>query len=104
VVEYRLRDGSGGRGRHRGGDGITRAIEVLAERVTVSLLTERRRHPPWGLAGGEAGAPGRNSLLLHAGDPRPLPSKATFEATRGEVIVVETPGGGGFGPPGVMSA
>jgi len=104
VVEYRLRDGSGGRGRHRGGDRITRAIEVLAERVTVSLLTERRRHPPWGLAGGEAGAPGRNSLLLHAGDPRPLPSKATFEATRGEVIVVETPGGGGFGPPGVTSA
>ncbi|MDQ3932672.1 MAG: hydantoinase B/oxoprolinase family protein, partial [Actinomycetota bacterium] len=52
VVEYRLRDGSGGDGRYRGGDGIRRSLEVLGDRATLSLLTERRRHSPWGLQGG----------------------------------------------------
>lgn len=98
VVEYRLREGSGGPGRWRGGDGIRRSVEILAEHATVSLLTERRRHAPWGLAGGRPGRPGRNAV--RRGDAeRELPPKTTFEALRGDVVVVETPGGGGFGTP-----
>jgi N-methylhydantoinase B len=98
VVEYRLRDGTGGQGRWRGGDGVRRAIEVIAERAEVSLLTERRRHAPWGLGGGEAGAPGRNEIL-RGGRKEEVPSKYSTELARGDVVVVDTPGGGGFGPP-----
>jgi N-methylhydantoinase B len=98
VLESRLRDGSGGRGRYRGGDGIRRSLRVLAERATVSLLTERRRHRPWGLAGGEPGLAGRNAVV-RGGEERELAPKTTFDVTRGDVIVVETPGGGGFGEP-----
>jgi N-methylhydantoinase B len=100
VLEYRLRDGTGGRGTWRGGDGIRRSIEVLAERPTVSLLTERRRLRPWGLEGGEPGAAGRN-VLLHAGEERDLPSKTTLSVEPGDVLIVDTPGGGGFGSPDV---
>ncbi len=96
VREYRLRDRTGGAGRWRGGDGIRRSIEVLAEQATVSLLTDRRRRGPWGLAGGEPGTPGKN-LLLREGEVHTLPSKCSLEARRGDVIIVETPGGGGFG-------
>jgi N-methylhydantoinase B len=97
VLEYRLRDGTGGRGKWRGGDGIRRALQVMADRVTVSLLTERRRRAPWGLGGGGPGAPGRN-LLIRGDQEHPLPAKGTFDAGEGDVIVVETPGGGGYGP------
>ncbi|HEX2027545.1 MAG TPA: hydantoinase B/oxoprolinase family protein [Nitriliruptorales bacterium] len=96
VVEYRLRDGSGGAGRYRGGDGLRRTLEVLGERATCSLLTDRRRRGPWGLDGGEDGAPGRN-LLLRDGEERTLPSKVTVTLRRGDRVVVETPGGGGYG-------
>ncbi|MGH3443654.1 MAG: hydantoinase B/oxoprolinase family protein [Nitriliruptorales bacterium] len=96
IVEYRLLDGSGGGGAHRGGDGVRRTIEVLGERATCSLLTERRRHAPWGLAGGEDGRPGRN-LLVRDGEETELPSKTTVELHRGDRVVVETPGGGGYG-------
>jgi N-methylhydantoinase B len=98
ILEYRLRDGSGGSGRWRGGDGLRRVYQVLAERATVSLLTERRRHGPWGLAGGSAGAPGRNTLLRD-GIERELRSKETTEVRAGDLLAVETPGGGGFGLP-----
>ena len=97
VVEYRLRDGTGGRGRWRGGDGVRRAIEVLADRATLSLLTERRTLRPWGAGGGEPGASGRN-LLIRNGQERILPAKTTLEVVAGDVVVVDTPGGGGFGP------
>ena len=96
VVEYRLRDGSGGAGRHRGGDGIRRVLEVVADQVTVSLVTERRVRGPWGLAGGEDGAPGRN-LLVRDGVETELPAKTTLRLRRGDRLVVETPGGGGWG-------
>lgn len=96
VLEYRLRGESGGRGRWRGGDGVRRAIEVLAERATLSLLTERRRRGPWGLLGGASGAPGRN-LLVRDGQDQLLPAKATLDVRYGDVVVVETPGGGGYG-------
>ena len=99
VMEYRLRDGSGGRGRWRGGDGVRRSIEVLAERATLTLLTDRRTHAPWGLAGGSPGATGRNALRREGTD-RALPGKTAVELRPGDIVVVETPGGGGFGPPG----
>ncbi|MBW3577021.1 MAG: hydantoinase B/oxoprolinase family protein [Actinobacteria bacterium] len=103
VVEYRLRDGSGGTGRFRGGDGLRRTLEVLGERATCSLVTERRRRGPWGLAGGHDGAPGRNRVVRRSADghdeERDLPAKITLILHRGDRIVVDTPGGGGFGAP-----
>ena len=98
VVEYRLRDRTGGLGRWPGGDGVRRALEVLAERAVVSLLSERRKRGPWGLAGGRPGLKGRN-LLVRGGFERELPAKTTIEAVRGDVILIETPGGGGYGVP-----
>lgn len=91
VTRYAIRDGSGGAGRRRGGDGLIREFEFLAP-TAVTLLTERRRHAPWGLAGGSPGAPGENLL-----DGRALPPKVSFEAAAGSRLTVLTPGGGGWG-------
>ncbi|HEX8103075.1 MAG TPA: hydantoinase B/oxoprolinase family protein, partial [Solirubrobacteraceae bacterium] len=91
VEAYELLAGSGGAGRHRGGDGIVRAIRVL-EPATLSLLTDRRRHRPAGLEGGEPGAAGANAL-----NGEPLTPKATRELAAGDVVTVRTPGGGGWG-------
>jgi N-methylhydantoinase B len=91
VERYELLEASGGAGRHRGGDGLVREIRVL-EAATLSLLTDRRRHAPAGLAGGDPGRPGRN--LLNGGE---LPPKLTRELEPGDVVTVETPGGGGWG-------
>jgi N-methylhydantoinase B len=91
VERYELLDGSGGGGRHRGGDGLVRSIRAL-EPATLSLLTDRRRHAPQGLAGGKPGRPGRNLL-----NGEELPPKATRELCAGDVVTVETPGGGGWG-------
>ncbi len=91
-----LREGSGGEGRFRGGMGVRREVEILAERATVSLQTERRRSQPWGLGGGSPGARGRNALERD-GTERELPDKCTVEVARGDVVIVETPGGGGHG-------
>ena len=95
VRGYAVRGGSGGAGRHPGGDGVVREIEFLAP-ATVSLLAERRRRGPYGLEGGEAGAPGRD-LLLRDGEVRELPAKGTVRVRAGDVLRVETPGGGGWG-------
>jgi N-methylhydantoinase B len=94
VRRYAVRDGSGGAGRQRGGDGLVREFEFLAP-TTVTLLTERRRHAPWGLQGGEAGSSGVNRR-----DGQVLPPKVSYEARAGERLTVETPGGGGWGPAG----
>jgi 5-oxoprolinase (ATP-hydrolysing) len=91
VVEFGLRRGSGGRGRHRGGDGLVRELEFL-EPATVSILSERRVHAPFGLEGGEPGARGRNLL-----DGVDLGGKCTVEVKAGARLRIETPGGGGFG-------
>ncbi len=91
VTEYALRAGSGGAGRHRGGDGVVRELEALAE-MTFSLIAERRRHPPRGADGGAPGACGRDLL-----DGRPLASKTTGTLHAGQRLRIETPGGGGFG-------
>ena len=91
VRRHELRLGSGGDGRHRGGDGIVREIEAL-EACRASILTERRAHSPAGANGGEPGARGRN--LLNGGE---LPAKATIDLVPGDILRIETPGGGGFG-------
>ncbi len=96
--EFRIRRGSGGTGKHRGGDGVVRKIEFLRP-VEVSILSERRGpYPPYGLDGGQPGMLGRNSLLRPDGSVVPLEAKASFHASAGDVIVIETPGGGGWGP------
>src|SRR5919108_420049 len=89
---YEIREGSGGRGRHDGGDGVVREVEVLASDATVTLITERRSRGPWGVDGGEPGAPGRNAI-----DGEELPAKVTRGVEAGAVIRIETPGGGGWG-------
>ena len=91
AVEYSLRRGSGGAGRRRGGDGVVRELEALAE-MRYSLITERRRHPPPGADGGGPGARGRN---LVNGDE--LPAKASGTLQAGDRLRIETPGGGGYG-------
>jgi N-methylhydantoinase B/oxoprolinase/acetone carboxylase alpha subunit len=100
VRRYRLRSGSGGAGRWPGGDGVERDLEML-EPVTVSLITERRASRPWGLAGGDSGAPGENWLLPggHEHRAEPLPDKCTVRLKAGDVVRVLTPGGGGYGEP-----
>jgi N-methylhydantoinase B len=115
VERYELADATGGAGRHRGGDGVVRSIRVL-EPATVSLLTDRRRHPPAGARGGRPGATGRN--LLTTSPPGPtdgpvdqtgprdpagatatteLPAKTTRRLSPGDIVTVITPGGGGWG-------
>jgi N-methylhydantoinase B len=91
ITRYALRSGSGGRGRRPGGDGLVRELEFLAP-TSVSLLTERRSHAPWGCDGGGAGRPGRNLL-----NGRELPGKAALEVAVGDRLRIETPGGGGWG-------
>jgi N-methylhydantoinase B len=93
VRRYELRGGSGGDGLQRGGDGVIRELEVL-EACRLSLLTERRSHAPSGAAGGSPGEPGRNLLNGQA-----LPPKVTRSLEPGDVVRIETPGGGGYGPP-----
>ncbi|QCC51162.1 hydantoinase B/oxoprolinase family protein [Halapricum salinum] len=93
VQTYAIREGSGGAGRHRGGNGLVRELRTEAD-ATVSLLTERRRHAPKGLASGEDGQPGRNLI-----DGEVVGAKTTREVPAGTVVRIETPGGGGHGPP-----
>jgi N-methylhydantoinase B len=93
VVQYALRRGSGGAGAHRGGDGVVREIEALRE-MTFSLIAERRRHAPRGAAGGEDGLCGRDLL-----DGSPIPGKLSGVLREGGRLRIETPGGGGYGPP-----
>ena len=94
VERYELLYESGGAGENRGGDGVVRSVKVL-EPASLSLLTDRRRHPPRGANGGEAGAVGEN--LLNDED---LPPKVSRELEEGDVLAVRTPGGGGYGRSG----
>jgi N-methylhydantoinase B/oxoprolinase/acetone carboxylase alpha subunit len=97
VLRTRLRRGSGGDGDAPGGEGIERDLQVL-EDATVSLITERRSSSPWGLAGGEPGAPGENWLLPGGDESRAqrLPDKCTIQLKAGDVLRMRTPGGGGW--------
>ena len=94
VERYELLYGSGGEGKHRGGDGIVRSVRVL-EPASLSLLTDRRRHPPRGIEGGEPGEPGKNLL-----NDEELPPKVSRDMEEGDVVTVKTPGGGGYGRAG----
>ncbi|MGH8919846.1 MAG: hydantoinase B/oxoprolinase family protein, partial [Actinomycetes bacterium] len=98
VWRYELRSGSGGAGTHPGGDGLIREVEVLAD-CTLTVQSERRENPPWGLGGGYPGAVGRNVVRRADGTERDLPSKGTWPLRRGDRIRIETPGGGGWGAP-----
>ena len=116
ITRYEIRKGSGGAGQYRGGDGIVREIEFL-EPAVVSVISERRISAPWGVAGGSSGAPGKNWLVrarnksvsdgkLHSHVPvaehegaEELPDKVTVEVEAGDILRIETPGGGGYGPP-----
>ena len=96
VERYTIRRGSGGAGFHGGGDGIVRQLRLLAP-ATVSLLCERRDSGPYGLQGGKAGLPGRNTLLRSDGAEEVVAAKGTWHLESGEGIRLETPGGGGWG-------
>jgi len=94
---YRIRSGSGGRGKHRGGDGIIREFEFLTP-ADVTILSDRRSRGPYGLQGGDAGSPGRNTLF-HGKRATAIAGKARFEVAAGDVLRIESPGGGGYGKP-----
>ncbi len=99
VQSFAIRRGSGGRGLHRGGDGVVRRI-LFREPMAAAILSSHRRIPPFGIAGGEPGQPGLNFIECASGEVRRL--KGTDRAARvapGDVFVIETPGGGGYGPP-----
>jgi len=94
--EFSIRNGSGGPGQHCGGDGMVRAIEFLKS-LDVSLLTNRRSSSPYGLEGGGAGVAGKNTLIRKSGQERDLESRAQLRVEPGDVLRIETPGGGGYG-------
>jgi N-methylhydantoinase B len=95
IIRYEVRLGSGGDGKFHGGDGIIREIKVLTD-CQVTLLSERRKFPPYGLDGGEPGKTGRN-LLIRDNQEIPLPGKGSVELRAGDILSIHTPGGGGYG-------
>lgn len=99
VTAYHLRRDSAGTGRWTGGEGLVREYEFLADDLEVSLLTERRRLHPYGLNGGGDSRTGRNRLLRQDGTVEDLPGKCTRRVASGDVLRIETPGGGGWGCP-----
>ncbi len=94
VRRFELRRGSGGAGAHRGGDGLVRELEFLAP-MRISVVSERRVVAPYGMRGGGSGAPGMNLL-----NRKPLAHRVSIEASSGDVLRIETPGGGGWGQSG----
>jgi 5-oxoprolinase (ATP-hydrolysing) len=98
LEEFSIRAGSGGAGRWAGGDGGRRRVR-FREPMTAGILANRRRVPPFGLMGGAAGSPGRNWVERADGTIEPLGSTGAAELQPGDMFVIETPGGGGYGPP-----
>lgn len=101
VERYELRSDTGGAGKWRGGLGLRRDIRVLRS-SSFSLLADRRRHPPYGLFGGGDGAVGEDYLLRDGGKTR-LDPKSTHELREGDIVSIRTPGGGGYGDPGMRA-
>lgn len=95
VTQYCLRHGSGGKGKHQGGDGLTRSIRFLVP-VSATINSERRLHSPYGLSQGNLGKSGRNSLIRQ-GQESALPGKVSIELKQDDVLQISTPGGGGWG-------
>lgn len=102
VLRYAVARGTGGEGRFRGGDGLERHIQFL-EPARLTLLADRRRRGPYGLAGGRPGRPGEDFILRKDGRLERLPSKVETWVEEGDVLIIRTPGGGGFGVPGGSS-
>jgi N-methylhydantoinase B len=96
ITQYSLRRGSGGGGKFRGGDGIVRELELLAD-SEVTLLADRRSRGPYGLQGAVDGAAGRTEVLHHDGSREALPGKTSVRLKKGERVRIESPGGGGWG-------
>jgi 5-oxoprolinase (ATP-hydrolysing) len=96
VEDFRIRRGSGGKGKHRGGDGVIRRIR-FREAMTAAILSGHRRIPPYGMEGGDDGALGRNSVLRNDGTVSVLGGTDKAEMRPGDCFIVETPGGGGYG-------
>jgi 5-oxoprolinase (ATP-hydrolysing) len=100
LQEFSIREGSGGAGKHCGGEGIVRKLQFLAP-LSVSTLCQRRgEFAPYGLAGGSPGAIGRNSIRYRDGTSEDLPGCAQLNVQPGDVLVIRTPGGGGYGSRG----
>ncbi|MGW7526023.1 hydantoinase B/oxoprolinase family protein [Streptomyces sp. NPDC054783] len=97
VEEFRIREGSGGDGHWHGGCGVERRIR-FAEPMTVAVVSGHRRIPPYGMAGGESGALGENLIERADGSTHRLRGCDTADVTRGDLLVIRTPGGGGYGP------
>jgi N-methylhydantoinase B len=96
IIRYALRRNSGGDGRSRGGDGVIRAIRFLSP-AQVTVLSDRRRFRPYGQSGGADGSPGRNTIVRADGQVQEMPGKFTARLEAGDVLSIETPGGGGWG-------
>jgi 5-oxoprolinase (ATP-hydrolysing) len=103
VESFAIRRGSGGAGRHHGGDGVVRRIRFL-EAMTAAILADRRRVAPFGLAGGAPGALARNWVERTDGTRVELAATGRVEVGPGDVFVIETPGGGGCGIPPIADA
>jgi N-methylhydantoinase B len=97
ILSYELREGSGGEGQFRGGKGIKRIYRFLAP-ANVTINSDRRKTPPYGLQGGQAGQRGVNRLIQD-GEEKEIGSKATLDVKPGDILIIETPGGGGWGKP-----
>ena len=98
-LTYKLREDSGGPGKWRGGVGLERSWMLLASSAVLSVLAERTKIPPWGLFGGKPGAKGEYYLIKANGKRVKLKSKCTVKMEKGDIFVVKTPGGGGYGKP-----
>jgi 5-oxoprolinase (ATP-hydrolysing) len=98
VQDFAIRPHSGGQGKYQGGNGVIRRI-LFREAMTAAILSSHRVIPPFGLAGGQPGATGRNTVERQEGTIEILPSRAAVQMHPGDVFVIETPGGGGFGSP-----
>src|SRR5690606_18482076 len=98
LESFSIRRGSGGGGAHRGGDGVVRRVR-FREAMTASIVSGHRRVPPYGMAGGEPGKVGRNYVIRKNGTVEELKGTDMTEVEAGDVFVIETPGGGGFGKP-----
>lgn len=98
-LKYSFRERSGGPGTYRGGLGIVRSFKLLGKQATLSLACERVKLPPWGVKGGLDGERGRHYIIRSGGRVEVLTGKDTVQIREGDVVVLETPGGGGYGPP-----
>jgi N-methylhydantoinase B len=96
VTKYTLRRNSGGQGKYRGGDGVVREMRFLTK-AQVTVLSERRKFPPYGLQGGKDGTPGVNLIIRKDGRRENFPSKFTTWVEAGDTVSIQSPGGGGWG-------